>query len=139
MDSRDLIEQRDELKESVHASFVEQFPHYEEMTPDFDSILFEEEEIESWKEDWQDELDSIKEIDDLENEVSSSEWSHGISFVHEDEFEDYCEDMVIDCGYLPKDLPWWIKNHIDWSGVADEMRADYKEVKFERQTFYYRG
>ena len=74
MDSRDLIEKREELKQQVLDSFLETFPHYEEQTPDFESILFEEEEIQSWKEDWLDEIEEITDIDTLEDEVSSSEW-----------------------------------------------------------------
>jgi hypothetical protein len=50
-------------------SFLENFPHYEEMTESFEDILFEEEEIESWKEDFEDELKEIEEIDDIENAV----------------------------------------------------------------------
>jgi len=49
LDTRDLIEERDTLKQNILDSFLENFPQYEEMTESFEDIRFEEEEIESWK------------------------------------------------------------------------------------------
>ena len=46
LDTRDLIEERDNLKQQILDSFLENFPHYEEMTESFEDIRFEEEEIE---------------------------------------------------------------------------------------------
>jgi hypothetical protein len=40
--------------------FWEQFPQYEEMTPTIEAILFEEEEIELWVDDWKDELTNLE-------------------------------------------------------------------------------
>ncbi len=60
IDTRDLIEERDTLKQDILDSFLETFPHYEDMTDTFEDIRFEEEEIESWKEDWRDELNAIR-------------------------------------------------------------------------------
>src|SRR5690606_40351775 len=76
IDTRSLIETRDELKQQVLDSFLENFPHYEEMTESFEDILFGEEEIESWKEDWQEELNQIYRIDEIENEIGS-EFDYG--------------------------------------------------------------
>ena len=102
LDSRELIEKREELQNQILNSFNETFPQYE--TDDFENILFEEEEIQNWKEDWLDEIVEITDIEKLEDEVSSSEWDYGITFIPEDEFEDYCEQLVEDCGYLSKEL-----------------------------------
>ena len=59
VDTRDLAERREALKQEILDSFLENFPHYEEMTESFEDIRFEEEEIESWKEDFEDELKEI--------------------------------------------------------------------------------
>lgn len=66
--NKDYINYSDsELKEVVHKSFIETFPQYEEMTPNYEDIRFEEEEIENWLEDWKDEIyyiDNYSSIDD---------------------------------------------------------------------------
>ena len=51
--TRDLKERRDYLKQEILDSFLETFEHYAERTETFEDILFDEEEIESWKADWQ--------------------------------------------------------------------------------------
>jgi len=87
---------------------------------------------------WEDELKEIEEINELENEINNGEWEFGTYLIDEDDFEEYCEDLVSDIGDLPKDLPSYISNNIDWSGVADDLRADYSEVTFRNTTYLYR-
>ena len=135
MDTRDLIEERENLKQQILESFLENFPHYEEMTDTFEDIRFEEEEIESWKEDWENELKEIEEINDLEDEVGS-EFEDGVTLIEEDEFEDYYQELVEDCGYISKDFPSWIE--VDWSKTADNMRMDYSETEFRGTNYLWR-
>lgn len=138
LDTRDLIDERDNLKTAIFDSFIESFPQYEEMTESFEDIRFEEEEIESWKGYFLDDLQSIKEIDDLEDEISSSEWDYGLQLIDEDDFQEYCEDLVSEIGDLPKDLPSYISNNIDWSGVSEDLQVDYSEVEFRGTNYLYR-
>ena len=133
IDTRDLIEKRDELKQQILDSFLETFEHYEDQTYDFDDILFEEEEIQSWKEDWEDELKEIEEIDKIEDELGS-EFDYGVTLVHEDYFEEYTEELLIDCGYISKDFPSWIE--IDWEATANNVKQDYTEVEYQGETYY---
>lgn len=135
IDTRDLIETRDELKQEILDSFLENFPHYEEMTESFEDILFGEEEIESWEEDLQDELDQISCIDEIEDEIGS-EFDYGVTLIPEDDFTDYVEDLLIDCGYISRDFPSWIE--IDWEATADNVRQDYSELEYEGKTYLYR-
>lgn len=137
LDTRDLIEERDNLKQQILDSFLENFPHYEEMTESFEDILFEEEEIQSWKEDWLDEIVEITDIERLEDEISSSEFDYGLLLIAEDDFEEYAEELVTDCGYISKDLPSWIE--IDWKATANNVRQDYSEVDFRGTTYLYRA
>lgn len=136
--TRDLKEQRDDLKQEILDSFLETFEHYAERTETFEDILFDEEEIESWKADWQEELEEIAEIDRVEDEVCNGEFDFGTTLIKEYDFEEYCEDFVKDCGYLSKDTPALIENNIDWSGIADDMRIDYSEVEYQGTTYLYR-
>ncbi len=138
LDTRDLAEKREELKEQILDSFLETFEQYAEQTETFEDILFDEEEIESWKADWQEELDEIVEIDRVEDEVCNGEFDNGTTLISEYDFQEYCEDFTRDCGYLPRDLPFYIENNIDWSGIADDMRQNYSEVEYQGRTYLFR-
>lgn len=135
LDSRDLIEESNALKQEIWESFLENFPHYEDMTETFEDIRFEEEEVQSWKEDWLDEIVTITDIERLQDEVGS-EWDYGVTLIDEDDFEDYCEELCTDIGYISKDFPNWIK--IDWEATANNMRQDYSEVVYNEITYLYR-
>ena len=71
IDTRNLAERREALKQEILDSYLENFPHYEEMTESFEDIRFEEEEIESWKQYFEDELEEIEEINSIEVELGS--------------------------------------------------------------------
>ena len=111
LDTRDLAERREALKQEILDNFLENFPHYEEMTESFEDIRFEEEEIESWKEDFEDELKEIEEINTIEIELGS-EFEYGVTLVDVDDWEEYVEELLEEVGYIPKDFPSWIE--IDW-------------------------
>lgn len=136
LDTRDLYEKKEELKQQVLDSFIETFPQYEEMTNDYEDILFEEEEIQSWKEDWLDEIAEIGEIEVLDDEVGS-EFIYGVTLIDADEFEDYVEEMLKDYGYIPRDFPSWIE--IDWKATADNVSQDYSEIAFQDKSYFYRS
>lgn len=40
---------------------------------------------------------------------------------------------------MPKELPWYIANHIDWDGVADELKADYTSIDYDGVTYWVRS
>jgi hypothetical protein len=135
LDTRDLETEREDLKQQVLESFLENFPQYEDMTDNFEDIRFEEEEIESWKEDWYTELEVIEAINELEDEVGS-EFSYGVTLIPEYNFEDYCEELCEDAGYISKDFPSWIE--IDWEATSNNMKQDYSEVEFRGETYLFR-
>lgn len=141
IDTRELAEKREELKQEILDSFLETFEHYAEQTEEFDDILFDEEEIESWKEDWQEELDEIEEIDRVEDEVEDyggDGFEFGTTLISDYDFQEYCEEFLKDCGYISDNLPPLIENNIDWSGIADDMRQDYSEVDYQGITYLFR-
>ena len=136
IDTRNLAERREALKQEILDSFLENFPHYEEMTESFEDIRFEEEEIESWKEYFEDELKEIEEIDDVENELGS-EFEYGVTLVDVDDWEEYVEELLEDIGYIPKDFPSWIE--IDWESTANNVKVDYTEVTYQGNSYLGRG
>lgn len=140
IDSRELSEKREELKQDILDSFLEEFEHYAERTEEFEDILFDEEELQEWKADWQEELDEIAEIDQVEDEVegySGDNFEDGVTLISEYSFQEYCEEFVRDCGFISDDLPALIENNIDWSGIADDMRVNYTEVEYQGRTYLF--
>ena len=136
LDTIDLAERREALKQEILDDFLENFPHYEEMTESFEDIRFEEEEIESWKEYFEEELKEIEEIDDIENEFGS-EFEYGVTLVDVDDWEEYVEELLEDIGYIPKDFPNWIE--IDWEATANNVKVDYTEVTYQGNSYLGRG
>jgi hypothetical protein len=82
--------------------------------------------------------DILQAWNDYQEENFNGEFDSGTTLIKESDFEEYCEDFLEDCGYFPKDFPQWIKNNIDWSGLADDMRQDYSEVEFRGINYLYR-
>lgn len=135
LDTRDLIEKRDELKEEILNDFLECFPQYEDMTESYEDILMEEEEIQDWKEGWSEEINHIEEIDFIENEVS--EFNDGTTLIDESDMEEYVKVLLEDLGYIPQDFPSWIK--IDWSSTTDNVKQDYSEITYQGREYFYRS
>lgn len=136
LDTRDLIEERENLKQQILDNWNEKF---NQEVDTFEEIDFTEEtldnyEVESFQDYWDKEYTEINAINTLEDEVGS-EWEYGVTLISEDDFEEYCENFIDDCGYISKDTPGLIRNNIDWSGIADDMKQYYTEVEF-RGTIY---
>lgn len=134
IDTRDLVERREELEQQILDSFNEEFPQYE--VDSYDDILFEEEGVQNWKEDWLAEIDEASEIERLQDLIGS-EFEYGVTLIHDDDFEDYARDLVEDCGYISRDLPSWIE--IDWEATADNIKVDYSSIELKGDTYLYRS
>lgn len=103
------------------------------------------EELQAEREHDGDEVSDTSETDDefemltkLAQELEGeSEWEHGLALINEDYWVKYCQEMLEDCGDLPKGVPSYIV--IDWEATADNLKADYSEVEIGGETFYYRN
>ena len=135
MNTDQLKERRDELKEIILASFLETFEHYTDMTSAYEDILFEEEEIQEWKSDYIDEIEEIEEIDKIEEYCTDFDYDDYL--IPYDDFNDYCDDLLNDCYELDK-LPSLMRDNINWEGVYEDMMRDYKEVTYQGNTYLIR-
>lgn len=137
IDTRDLAEKREELQTDLVNSFNDYFDTELEDFGDLTSYIdnSEDEDVQEWKEDNSDDFEHIKEIDELEEEIS--EFSFGETLIPEDDFTDYCEDMADDC-YNLRDVPGFIKDNINWEGVASDLSVDYTNVTYQGKTYLYR-
>ena len=137
IDTRDLAEKRDELKEFLVDDFNLTF---EKEIEDFDELIeivdnSEDEDVQKWKEDNSDDFEHIEEIDELEDEIS--DFSSGETLIPEDDFTEYCKDMV-DCCDL-RGVPEFIKDNIDWEGVASYLEIDYINVTYQGESYLVRS
>ena len=144
IDTRDLIETRNDLKEQILNDFNDKF---NTEFDDFGEVILEKlesknfeyidkEAMEEFKIYWSNEYAHIEEIDNIENECE--EFECGCTLVDEYNFEEYAEEELEQCGYFDKDFPQWIKNNINWEGIASDMKQDYSEVDYQGTTYLYR-
>jgi hypothetical protein len=82
----------------------------------------------------EEEEEELEELKQIESEVS--EFEAGNALIPEDEFVEYCMDMLSDIGDLPRNIPWYIV--IDREATADNLKADYGEVEYQGTTYLYR-
>ena len=131
LDSRDIIERIEELESELE--------DLETTVEDVDNEYKTEakKEIEDWQESNLDELEALKKLED--EAEGSPDWEYGEILIRESYFVEYCQELCQDIGEIPKDLPWYIANHIDWEGVAREIKQDYMEVDFNGISYFIRA
>lgn len=138
IDTRDLVEKREELQTNLVDSFNNYFDTELEDFGDLTSYIdnSEDEDVQEWREDNSDDFDHIEEIDYIEDTVS--EFSYGETLIPVDDFTEYCEDMVEDC-YDLTNVPSFIKNNINWEGVASDLSVDYTDVTYQGVSYLVRA
>ena len=137
LDTRDLAEKREELQTDLVNSFNDYFDTELEDFGDLTSYIdnSEDEDVQKWKEDNSDDFDHIEEIDELENGIS--DFSFGETLIPNDDFTEYCKDMV-NCWDLGN-VPVFIKDNINWEGVALYLEVDYIDVTYQGESYLVRS
>ncbi len=69
-----------------------------------------------------------------EGEQYSPDWSYGSQLIHENYFEEYMDQMLEDCGDIPKDIPCYLDITVNY----DMLKWDYTELDFDGETYYIR-
>jgi hypothetical protein len=59
-----------------------------------------------------------------------------VALIDDAYFVDYVQDMLADCGVVPRDLPDYIE--IDWRATARNVQTDYSSVEIDGRTYWYR-
>jgi hypothetical protein len=59
-----------------------------------------------------------------------------VTLIEDAYFVEYVQDLLADCGELPRDLPHYIA--IDWRTTARNIRTDYSSVDVDGLTYWYR-
>ncbi len=124
IDSRDVIERIDELKDEIEALEGDDFDGSKVGGPD-DPV----------DADLRDELAKLEALAD-EAEDYCEDWKHGAALYRDSYFVEAMQEMLEDCGDLPKNLPAYIE--IDWDKTADNLKVDYTSVDYDGVTYWVR-
>lgn len=128
IDSRDVEKRITELEDARFDWQEEnELPDWEEDTSE-KRKNWTDSQVEKWAE-WEDSDDGgeLKALVALRDELEgyAPDWRHGATLIRRSYFVDYCKELVNDIGDLPKGLPGYIENNINWDGVAYDLEADY--------------
>lgn len=130
LDSRDIIERYEELKED-YERFVELSEmDDDERTPDEDDEL---EELE------QQEFEEYKKLKAFVEEAEGywADWHYGEQFIRDGYFVEYAEELARDCCDV-SDSAQWPHSHIDWESAAEELKIDFSSVEVDGETYWAR-
>lgn len=144
LDSRDLEKRRQELQDMKDAldearkmlADANAMPHRTkaEREERAKAIAEAEEQIESCEPVTDEEQEELEELDTMAEEVC--EWNSGATLIRENYWVEYVEELCKDIGDVPQEIPGYIA--IDWEKTAENIRADYSEVSYQGDTYYYR-
>ena len=140
----DLESLNDELNDLESELYdIENEEDYDDKQNDIDNKLEEiaenEDAVQECEADYSRYSEELEELKALKDEVSNNSdegFEYGIQVIHEDDIDEHLHELLIDCGYIPKDLPSWIE--IDWQATYDNMKQDYSELELNGNTFYVR-
>ena len=62
--------------------------------------------------------------------------AHENTLIPEQEWENYCQDMAEDLGFIQAGSP--LSSHVDWEGWAEAMKQDYEELELDCETCFRR-
>ena len=98
-----------------------------------------ESDLESLNDEYKRYSEELAELEALKEEIENNSdegFEYGIQLIHENYIDDYLDELLEACGYIPKDLPLWVK--IDWRATYDNMKEEYNEIELNGNTFYVR-
>ena len=141
LDLESLNDELNDLESDLYD--LENLEYYEGKQNDIDNKLEEiaekENEIRACDAKYDKHSEELAELEALKEEIKSNSdegFEYGIQLIHDDYIDDYLHEMLIDCGYLPKDLPSWIE--IDWQATYNNMKQDYSELELNGNIFFVR-
>lgn len=79
--------------------------------------------------------DDIQAVADTWREFSNT---GDVTVISVNYFTEYIEDMVKDFGYIDPNIPEFIRDNINWEGVAEALSVDYTEFRLDGHDYYLR-
>ena len=139
IDSRDVIARIEELEaeeSELQQEIDEKEDQYtpEELTKNPAPVIVAKEALKEWRESEEgQELIALKALAE-QGEDYAPDWEYGAQLIHEYYFEEAMDEMLEDCGDIPKDLPSYLTITVDY----DALKMDYTAIDFNGQTYYIR-
>ena len=133
LDSRDLQERIEELETELEGLTLELDDAEEEN--DETAISDAKQTIDEWNDNNQEELDELLALKDN----SGAEWRYGITFIAEEDFEEYAQDLASDLYGEEIRNAHWPFDCIDWEKAAASLRMDYSSIDYQGTTYLFRS
>lgn len=90
----------------------------------------------------EEEKEELKELLSIKEECENYGWEHGISFISDYYWQDYCEEFAYECGYMDDFRSNNSHNPltycVDWEKWASEMKYDYSSITINNRDYYWR-
>ena len=81
----------------------------------------------------EEEEEELADLRDLQAQLGS-QFDEDEMLIHIDAFPEYVEDLCHDCGYISRDLSYFIA--IDWEHTAQNVAQDYTIVNYAGEEYY---
>ncbi len=91
-----------------------------------------------WGDDNVAEIESLRDtLKELKGQGGDHKWRgdwYPAQLIRADEFENAMDELLEDCGELPKNLPFYLTVTVDYGA----LKMDYSEIEIDGGTYYYR-
>lgn len=130
LDSRDIVARIDDLvSDFMIATEAED-------APSLDGLMSVDDWAFGLSDDDAEELVRLIDFREAYDGQFGDSFDDGITFVHEEYFENYTKELCEDIGDIPDNLPDYIV--IDWAETAENIREDYTEAVLKGTTYWAR-
>ena len=134
IDSRDVILRFEELEDEL--SSLESALEDAENEEDQEAIEVLQADIDSWKNDNEDELHELEKLV-KDGQDYSADWIYGATLIHDDYFTRYAEELASDVCDM-KSASEWPFCCIDWDAASEQLKQDYTEIDFGGESYWVR-
>lgn len=131
IDSRQIIEQIEELRQEVILAIEDQFDDSIDSQAIYENCLKDEENgVSVWIGD--DDSAELISLIALAKEASdySPDWKYGATLIRDSYFKEYAMGLAEDLGLIGQNEDRWPHTCIDWDQAARELQQDYTTVSF---------
>ena len=147
LDSRDLKDRLEELENELEA-LIEELEDAEEELATYDGgddedlgelqeeVNLAKDALKGWKDENQEELDALIALKDY---CDGYGWDLGLTFIAEEDFEEYAEDLASDLYGEEIRNASWPFDCIDWEKAADALRQDYSSIDYQGTKYLFRS
>lgn len=132
IDVRDIIARVEELRDDL-----EQYHDNQETTLSFDYALQNGANFPEHAEEFSEHKTLADILAELCGNGGDEQWEgdwYPVTLIRDSYFEQSMDELLEDCGDIPKDIPCYLKIIVDY----DLLKTDYTSIEIEGETYWYR-